>query len=176
MDFTEWLTAWLSRHPLKSPSEAERSRFTDEVMARVRSDVASAAAKSWAHRLADAWPPLAVAAAVMVAVHVRHPAPARLASQLLDGTELLAEVDEPVNGWLLPEDPEQLAGDLEDEDLLVLAETPETTDASWLADTMDVLHQLDEDLPDEGASNEPTDDQWLQELQILDEQDLATRS
>lgn len=144
MDFTRWLTTWLSRHPLKAPSETDRSRFTADVMARVRSDVASRPAAGWIGRFAG-WPqfalPLAAAAAVLFAMNLRHPADTRLA---------VAPV--------------------------VLAEAPEATDDSWITETMDILNQLDEDLPDEGASGEPSDDQWLEELEMLDEQDLAARS
>ena len=180
MEFSRWLTAWLSRHPLQSPSEVDRSRLTAGVMARVRSETAARPASAWAGLLAG-WPrlalPLAAAAAVLVAVRLHHPSDARLAAEVVQGTELLAELDEPVNGWLLPDDVDTLAQDLERADLLVLAEVPQgASDDSWITETMDILNQLDQDAPEDGVSTEPTDDQWLQELEILDEQDLAARS
>ena len=178
MDFSEWLTAWLARHPLKAPADTDRRRFANAVMARVQSE-ASAPTTHWAHRLAAGWPrlvlPLAAAAALLVAVHLRRPAEPKLAA-LVQGTELLAEVGEPVNGWLLPEDADTLAADLEHDDLLVLAEEPQDTDASWISESLQILDQLEEELPEAGASIEPTDDQWLEELESLDQQDLAARS
>jgi hypothetical protein len=180
MNFIEWFTVWFSRHPLKAPSDADRSRFTSEVMARVRSDAASRPAVGWARSLAAGWPRLAVtlaaAAAVLVAVTIRRPADIRLAETLVQDAELLASVGEPVNGWLVPDDVDSLAEDLEHEDLLVLAEAPEDTDASWIAETLEILDRLDEDLPEGGAAGEPTDEQWLEELETLDEHDLAARS
>jgi hypothetical protein len=182
MDFADWLTSWLTRHPLKAPADADRSRFTAEVMASVkaqtqpRRDPASGAA-----RFQSVWARLAVslaaaAAAVLVGLTVFHPSGSgeRLATQLAQESELLASVGEPVHGWAIADDADGLAEDLEREDTLVLAEAPPSDD-SWVADTLQLLDQLDEELPDD-ASSESNEDDWLDELQMLDENELAARS
>ena len=179
MDFAEWFTAWLSRHPLKSPSEADRSRFTADVMARVRTETAVRPAAGWAASFSAGWPRFALplaAAAVLVAVHVRRPAEARLVAEVTQHTEMLAELGEPLES-VLPADAEELAEDLEREDLMVLAEAqPESDDATWIADSMKVLEEIDETLPDEGTAGTGNDEQWLKELETLDQSELASQS
>ena len=181
MDFAEWFTAWLSRHPLKSPLEADRSRFTADVMARVRAETATRPAAGWAVRLSAGWLrlalPLAAAAAVLVAVHVRHPADVRLAVELAQSTDLLAELGEPVESFL-PVDAKELAEDLERNDRIVLAEAPpDSNEASWITDSMKVLEEIDETLSDEGAAGGTGNgEQWLEELEMLDQSELAAQS
>lgn len=182
MDFADWLKTWLARHPLKAPSDADRSRFTAQVMARVRARPTPA---SWAVRLWSPWPRLAVslaaAAVALVVVNALHPAGSntRLAAQLAQESELLAELDEPVNGWAAPDDVEHLAEELEQADAIVLAEAPQSDD-SWVADTLQLLDQLDEELPDDdsaaGDSNTGNEEEWLDELQMMDDSELAARS
>ena len=181
MDFTQWLTAWLSRHPLKSPPDGDRSRFTAEVMARVRSEAGPRPASSWSGLLAAGWPrlafALAAAAAVLVAVNVRRPADGRLVAEMAQGTDLLAELGEPLEN-VLPADAEELAEDLEREDVIVLAEAPPDTDeAAWIADSMKVLDEIDDALPEDGtAGGTGNDDQWLEELEMFDQSELAAQS
>ena len=180
MDFAEWFTAWLSRHPLKSPSEADRGRFTADVMARVRAETAVRPAAGWAiHR--SGWLrfalPLVAAAAALMAVHIRRPADARLATEMVQRADVLVEIGEPLESFL-PADVEELAEDVEREDLIVLAEAPaESDNATWIADSMKVLEEIDETLPDEGAAaGTGKDEQWLEELETLDQSELAAQS
>lgn len=184
MDIADWLKSWLARHPLKAPSDADSSRFTAEVMAQVRADAQPRRAHAaWTVRLLGLWPQaamsLAAAAAVLVGLTVLRPSGfgQQRAAQLAQESELLEAVGEPVNGWAIADDADSLADDLEHEDTLMLAEAPPSDD-SWVADTLQLLDQLDEDLPDEpaaGNSNSNEDD-WLDELQMLDESELAVRS
>ena len=190
MDLTAWLKTWLARHPLKAPSDADSSRFTAQVMARVRAEASSLARvrarpepASWAERLYRPWSrltvSLAAAAVALAVVSALHPArgSSRLTSRLAQESEVLAELDEPVNGVAVPDDVEHLAEELEQADAIVLAEAPQSDD-SWVADTLQLLDQLDEELPDEPASGDATSNEheWLDELQTLDESELAARS
>ena len=90
---------------------------------------------------------------------------------------LLAELDGPMNRLDVPDDVEHLAKTLEQADTIVLAEAPQSDD-SWVAQTLQLLDQLDEELPNEPAAGEATsnDNEWLDELQMLDENELAARS
>ena len=183
MDFADWLTTWLARHPIKAPSEIERGRFTAQVMARVRAEASprrsTLAALQWGF-----WPrlglSLATAAAVLAVVGQIHPAGSsqRLAAQLARESELLAELDEPVNAVVAAsDDVNGLAEELEHEDVLVLAEAPPSDD-TWVANTLQLLDQLDEELPEAPAAGDAAsnDEEWMNELQTLDESELAARS
>ena len=181
MDLADWLKTWLARHPLKAPSDADRARFTAQVMARVRAETRTGRAPvAWTERLLGLWPRLAVslaaAAALLVGLSVLHSTESgpRLADRIIQDSELLTEVDEPVNGWLASDDTESLADELERTDAMVLAEAPQDDD-SWVADTLQLLDRLNEELPDD-AAGESNEDEWLKELQTLDESELAARS
>ena len=183
MDLADWLKIWLARHPLKAPSDDDRARFTAEVMARVRVLRPDGASAAWTDRLRSVWPRMAVslaaAAAVLIGFTLLHRAASgqRLADRLAQESELLAELDGPMNGVDVPDDVEHLAKTLEQADAIVLAEAPQSDD-SWVAQTLQLLDQLDEELPNEPATGEATsnDNEWLDELQMLDENELAARS
>ena len=185
MDFADWLSTRLARHPLKAPSDVERRRFTAQVMARVRAETSPRRAPSASPLLWGFWPrlgvSLAAAAAVLAVVGRLHLAGSnqRLAAQLARESELLAELDEPASAWTsAPDDVDSLAEELEYRDMLVLAEAPPSGD-TWVADTLQLLDQLDEELPDDAATPNDantTEDDWLNELQMLDDSELAARS
>ncbi len=161
MDFTAWLRTWVARHPLKEPMDTSRTAYTTEVMERVKalaptpnlapSQVRNNLVWGWG------WPRLAVglataAAAVFVVFtmdETRHQR--RLARSITDQAEILTALDEDA----LPPD----------EDLLLLAETP-ATDEEWLEQTLQLLEELDEELPADAAS-EDSEAEWLQELEML---------
>ncbi len=183
MDLTDWLKTWLARHPLKAPSDDDRARFTAQVMARVRALRPVRSPAAWTERLLDLWPRMAVslaaAAVVLVGLALLHHAESgqRLADRLAQESELLAELDEPMNGLAVPDDVEHLAETLEQADAIVLAEAPQSDD-SWVAETLQLLDQLDEELPDEPAAGDATsnENEWRDELQMLDESELAAKS
>ena len=177
MSFDDWFKAWLAGHPLKSPTARDPSRFTAQVMARVRAGTQPAQTPA---RLLGLWRglavPLAVAAGLLVAVTLRSPgrSEGRLAARLTDEAELLAELGEPMGGSLSSGDVNALAEELEHQDALVLAEAPPDDD-TWIAQTLQLLDQVDQELPDD-ASTGSSDEQWMQELQTLDDSELAARS
>ena len=55
-----------------------------------------------------------------------------------------------------------------------LAET--ITDEQWIEQTLQVLEQLDEGIPPEDAVEGTSDDEWFEELQILDDLELSAAS
>ena len=182
MDFTAWLKGWLVRHPLKLPEALDRSEYTAQVMVRVRQEAGAAAPASWA-RSWGFWPRLGLAlatsaAGVFVVLHQGQQAGVRLAQQVEQGTALLAAVEEPLAEPLTAEEPDALAEDLELLDTFTLAEAPQS-DEAWIQDTVQLLNQLDEDLPEDADGNDatgPSDEYWMQELQSLDESALAASS
>lgn len=183
MDFTTWLQQWLTRHPLKmqAPDADARARFTESVMQRVRSPQ-PAAAPAWRAALSRLLrPPLAfgVAAAALLAVLVvgrQAPAPAPAASHepSVEARALLvAALNDPTSDILAALDEQALAEEWMAHDTLVLAEAAPTTDEQWLDQTLELLQQFDEDVSSDG---EATDEDWLQDLQLLDEAELSVRS
>jgi len=180
MDFSTWLRTRLARYPLKEPPAFDRTRFVAEVMERVNAlggptPALRPAGRWWA------WPRLALAAAavavaLLVVGRVQSPGPGRpLVEQIADDAQVLAALDELLPlAPVAPDDAEGLAQELAAMDALLLAEAPPSEDA-WFEQTLTLLEQLEEDLP-EGAADDPSGDEWLDELQWLDEHDLAASS
>jgi hypothetical protein len=181
MDFSAWFRTWMARHPLKSPDGVDQARYTDEVMAKVRAahtpSVFRVPARVWLP-----WPRLALAAltaaaGLLVVSGTAHRAQRQLAGAIDRDAQMIAAVDElvPISPAGNGATPEELARELEIQDLLMLAEAaPATDDAQWLDETMQLLEQLDEDLPSD-VSNDASDD-WLDDLKTLDESDLSASS
>ncbi len=144
MNPTSWLQRWLLTHPLKEPTHHDPSRFTGEIMERIRAiqrPQTAPAATPWL-----SWPRTgmvfaSVAAGVLIAV-------------------VLTQRSNPPQATLM------------------LAESP-SSDEEWLQHTMELLELLDEDeslpLEDDELSN-TDDEEWLNELNFLDEHTTETRS
>ncbi|MBI3318977.1 MAG: hypothetical protein HYZ89_00075 [Candidatus Omnitrophica bacterium] len=170
MEFTTWLRTWLRRHPLKELPEADRARFTAEIMAKVRAvgpvsagSPAAVPAQRWAF-----WPRLAVgiataAAGVAVVVGTVTYSTSQLADRTTQDAQRLADVGGPervvVRG---------------DERKILLVEAP-LSDEEWLEHTLQLLDQLDEDVPLDTAGD-GSDEEWLDELQLLDKLELSAPS
>jgi hypothetical protein len=181
MAFLDWLSRWLAHHPIKSPSVSDRAEFTAGVMARVRAAAKPGNARAAsALRLGLPWSRLAVsaalAAAAVAAVGVLQPLrPGSPSAALLQEADMLAELDESAAADLSVDDVESLAEELEHQDAVILAEAPED-DAAWLTQTLQMLDQLDQELPEDATSAPGEEEEWLQELQSLDESELAAPS
>lgn len=152
MDLTTWLRRWLEHHPLKEPQDADRVRYTAEVMARVRLLERPAPARAPAGDWLQGWRPAlvtvtAAAAVVLVAGRVGL-APKPFAR------DPAGQIDRP----------------------LVLAE--DTSDeAQWLDETLRMLDEFDQDAPEDSSGDaNVSDDEWLQEIEMLDEHDLLAGS
>ena len=175
MDFASWWKDWFSRHPLKSPSATDRPEYTAHVMARVRLAAHPApAVRSWALRPRWALALATAAAGLLIVFHAVPRTNGQLARGVAQETELLAAVGEPLLEPPALGDVDALAEELELVDTFVLAEAP-PDDEAWIQDTVQLLNQLDEELPEDGAAG-PSDEEWMQELQTLDESDLAASS
>jgi hypothetical protein len=153
MEFLTWLRSWLTRHPLKEPAETERASYTVEVMTRVRalgspSVVTPATVPvrrwSWWPRMAMA---MATAAGLVFAVSTVHQTRRRLAQQ-----------------------PQGAAAS---HPSAVLAESP-VSDEEWIEQTLQLLEELEEETAPETAGDGSNDEEWLDELQWLDESELST--
>jgi hypothetical protein len=162
MDLTRWLTTWLSRHPLKEPTAVDRAQDTAEVMQRVRA-LADPTPEPAAPRGAWLWVRFGLVAAGVAAVldivGVVQPRRAQLAAV---GESVEFERTPPTEA-------PQTARPLE------LAESL-PTDETWVDQTLELLDQLDESAPEDDNGSVSTDEDWLKELELLDETDLASRS
>ena len=157
MDGASWFRRWLSRHPLKEPSDLDRAQYTTEVMDRIRAleqpvaVSAPAAARRRMLWLRPALVAMTAAAAVAVVLLVRRSDQSQLTVvQGLDDSQ--------------PETARALR----------LAESP-SEDEQWLEETLRLLEEFDEELP-EDVFEDWSDDDWLDELQMLDEYELYASS
>jgi len=179
MDVEAWFRRWLSRHPLKMPTTAEQKRYTAEVMARVKA-LEQPTQRPVVLRSRWVWPRLALVAstAALIALVVgrveRTPERPQVAQQLEHDIQLFAALDETIELESAGDDVEQLAQELESYDTLLLAQAGED-DAGWLEQTLELLDELDEALP-EDATGDSSDEDWLRELEFLDDSDLAASS
>ena len=167
-DFLFWLKGWMARHPLNTPPESLQTSYIEEVMARVRA--ISARSLGWQWVLVPR-PVLAVStalAAVLVVVLLANRAPNQLAQRVEHDGQLLSEL-----GAL-----EELStDDLEDEaqmvDQLMLADAESAgDDEAWIEQTLELLGDLDEG-PDMG-SGDTAPEEWLDDLEWLDESEFAS--
>ena len=181
MDLATWFRRWFSTHPLKEPAAHERSAYTADVMVKVKA-FGRPVPSSAPIRVLFPWPRLALAMATaavgvaVVVVTVRSQT-SHLAQQITNDAEVLAELNEPGSGPAPDGDAEALTDDLETMDTILLAESL-PSDAQWTDQTLQLLDEADDD-PSEGLFSDPSDaseDEWLQELQQLDESDLTASS
>lgn len=145
MDLATWLKSWLRRHPLKEPEAEPRSRYTAEVMARVRPHTNAPVGVGIRRWLP--WPGRAVLAFASVAA----------------GIAVAVAVSQAV----------RLPGLVPRPSAAVLAESPADEDQAWLEETLELLDELEEELPEDAA---PDDESWLEELEMLEDAELAARS
>jgi len=188
MDFVTWLRTWLARHPLKAPEETDHTRFTQDVMARITASAPTPSASMSLSRirLMLGWPRLALIAAtaavgVLIFIGTAHRTQVQLAGAIDRDAQVMTAFDElvptaPAGNRTTPED---VARELQMTDLLVLAESTPSDD-QWLDQTLQVLQQLDEDVPADvtgtGGSASESPENWLNELQQIDETELAANS
>ena len=170
MDFATWFRRWLARHPLKEPGEHDPGRFTAEVMARVR-EVAPAPVRArppaWFQQVWGRWALAAVAAAVLAVVVLRVvPRPEAQVAR-----ETPVQTVQPLAS--LPKSPGSGAPGT----LTLAASEKVEDDASWLEGTVELLEALEED-PEDGTAASPqgSDEEWLQEIESIDDAELAAAS
>lgn len=170
---------WLAKRSVKLPAEHDHKQFTETVMARVTSEAAPHPLRQrswWSYHL-PAQLGLAVAsAAVMVLIVGRaERAPdSRLARNVEREIQLLAALNEPAA--LEPEGlyEDGLAEETRDLDTFALVEA-QSADDQWVDQTLQLLDQLDQDPPQDESSS-PTNDDWIKELDQMDEHDLNSTS
>ncbi len=185
MDFSTWLKEWLSGHPVKMP-ELDSHAYTDQVMARIRQgQEEQKPSLVWSMlfpRLA-----LAAVAASVVAVMLisRQPNTARLMSRANAGADAaevfgqfsaLAALDE--NDWeeFSEDDVAALLETSDEMELLMFAEdVGASSDQQWLEQTLTLLEQFDEEAVEADSGDSDAEDEWLQELEMLDTVDLTAK-
>jgi len=166
-DFLARLNAWLTRHPLKTPSESFRASYVEEVMARIRTTPRPSPVL-WFPRSRLALALGTAFAGVLAFAVLMNRAPSQMARQVEQDWQVLATVGE------LPELP---LGDLTEEmqaiDQMMLAQAePALDEEAWIDETLELLNDLDEE--PEVSSDEEVLEEWLRELEVLDEEELAS--
>lgn len=146
MDFASWLQSWLTRHPLKAPRAIDRADYTADVMARLKAEAPVPVRAPW-----WPWPRLALAMATAAAG-------ALVALTIFRWVQL----------------PATLVDDAAQEAQVLAESSPAESNERWVEETMQLLDQLDEDVSSDSDRNAEED--WLEELQLLDETDLAASS
>ena len=152
MDIGRWLTAWLRCHPLRDPSGVNPDRFTAEVMERVKAHRQLAPVASGIPWLS--WPRpafSALAAGVGLVVVLVLLTMGRRTSRLSE--------DKPPQDFPTP---------------WQMAESAPTSDEQWIDETLQLLDQVDDAA--ETDVEEPSDEEWLEQLELLDGSELATNS
>ncbi len=162
MIFVERCRAWLLAHPLKPPAEHDAACYTIEVMQRVRAlhqpATRPAAILHWL-----SWPQLSFAAAVatmavvlVTMVSLRHRT-FQLARAVVQDARVIEALDEsPLEPSTQEQDPELLAREAAFVDALQLAEVQpgaSSSDEQWLEETVQLLEQLDEDVPPDSSGS-----------------------
>lgn len=143
------LFSWLSRHPLKGPADMNRAQYTAEVMAKIKAAESPVPALTPV-RFWLPWPRLAMTLATVAA-----------------GVLIMMSVTHQA--------PRQLAQPPEPVASVVLAESQASED-QWLDETLQLLDELDEDTSSSDSAGDGSEEEWLQELELLDETDLASSS
>lgn len=175
-DFLSWLTAWVTRHPLRNPPASAQASYAAEVMARISRSALRAPAAAWWWR-----PRLVLAmggavAAVLIGLVMRDTPAQRLARHLDEELQQLARLDRQAAEALetaVVLSPEGLEHELRAMDRMMLAEADEVVDdEAWLDETLKLLDELDE--APEAASDDEASGDVIQELEWLDQQDLAS--
>ena len=167
--FASWLTQWLSRHPIKSPSDVDRAVYTQEVMTRLGEASRTSAAMEWhpAWRLAFG----GALAAFLLVLAIGHRAP-QLARQEPAGEA--AQLAQVLRG--AGEDPSDTVAELDIDDAETLAEDAITTDRLMLAEApeesmwqeLEALNQLEQD-PSDGTADTLDEGSDADTNELLDE-------
>ena len=180
MDLMTWLRTLLARHPLKEPMAHDPARYTAQVMERVKAigqpALAPGSARPWFFFVPRVGLVLAtVAAALALMIGLRHSSDARMTQQALQDSSVLAQLDGANGDSVSTNDVDALADDLEHLDTMVLAQS-EPSDDQWIQRNLQLLDQLGEAPSDDPAGGASSDEDWLRELQQLDEGELSTPS
>jgi hypothetical protein len=148
MDPVERFLAWWSKRPTPLPRQHDRAQFTEQVMARVRALEPPSPGTAPARHPWRLWPRLALGAAC-----------AALLAVVVTGR---------VRSTVSP--PEVAQRPAEN---LVLAQAADADVENWIHETLQLLEELEEEIPDEGSAGSGSDEQWLRELEWLDEGELS---
>lgn len=179
MEFADWFKKWFARHPLKEPPRVERARYTAEVMAQVRSlspspvhqeEPRAAVFTLWWPRLALGGLSVALMAALVVFAAASY-TQSRLAKEVTQEAQVLAALNEPVISTA--SEAEEIVQEIQATDTIVLAEATQSDD-QWLEETFQLLDQLDESKSHD--ANESSDEDWLGDLQMLDDHEVTSSS
>jgi hypothetical protein len=142
---------------MKEPTAVNRSRYTAEVMTRIKRLGSAPTPAPIAVRLP--WVRFAFAAAtatslLFIVTALRQPAPPQLAQDI-----------------------DELSSELEELDTIMLAESLSSAEEeAWMEQTLQLLEELDEEVPEDSGIGPSDDDDWLEELELFDESELATSS
>jgi hypothetical protein len=144
MDVLRSLQEWLARRSLKDLSDADRASYTEQVMAKVRALEPARQTVPTRPSVGWGWQPQWVLGL----------------SAALVAVAVLVITRQPAERFAPPA-PNHAR----------MAENG-TDDAAWLEETLQLLEELNEE-PGDTAGDGMDEEEWLKELELLDESDLA---
>ena len=196
--FLMWLRTWLAQHPVRRPAQGDDPAYARQVLTRIgrtqpeRPSVLAGLADALYTRLSPARLSLAaggvLAAALFLVTTARQPQmpsqpqPAVVAAQITRDATVIAQAadaaDDPLADVL---NSHAIEPDLRMIDqYMMLAESGSSAtsdDEAWITQTLQLLNEFNEDTDADTNSNDSASvDQWLQELQLLDESELKATS
>ena len=177
--FAGWFRSWLSRHPLKGLLAVDRAHYTAEVMARVKGLPRPVVAAKQVPRFR--WwsiPRLALAAPVFAAgltlvVVIGRGAHQRLAKDVAHQAQVLASLEGPGFDQVGSHPFDVGADEVEAIDTLTIAAESVSDEEAWIHTTLQLLEQFEEAEPILHHPDVETDEEWLHELERLDQVDLS---
>ena len=162
-NWNDWLREWLQRHPIQDPPAHLQHNYVQEVLAKIQASENPSRAVAWRPRLQLGWRfalggTLAAALAVTIAL-VRPPR--YPAQQIEQDAQILLEV-----GGVTFYNDADLEEEAQVQDRIVLAEAEEE-------ETLRLREELEEAGANPAEGEASSDEEWLRELQSLDEEEIA---
>lgn len=151
MDFATWFKRWVAQHPLNVPPAERPDDYAADVMRRVRGLHEPSPARRVRYPVWHGWVTLtaglATAAVGLILVLTLTP----------QSRIQLTRAITPAPGGLMR-----------------LADS--STEDSWMDQTLQLLDELNEELPADNADEGTSNDDWLKELDTLEQHDQASPS
>ncbi len=162
------------------PNKYDAAQYTMQVMAKVRA-IGQAGERvvsrwSWVNlsRLGLATAAVAVGFLIVLTRGPREDA-GRLAESIFHEAQVVEQLDETAQMVSAANDVDALTQEMQLLDTMMLAEAP-PSDEQWIEQTIQLLDSVDDGTSAEQSAEPASEDEWLNELQMLDELEPAARS
>ena len=193
--FLMWLRTWLTQHPVRPPAQGDDPAYARQVLTRIgrmqpeRPSLTAGLADALHALLSPARLSLAaggvLAAALFLVTTARQPQmpsqpqPAVVAAQITRDATVIAQAadaaDDPLADVLNSHAIEPDLRMIDQYMMLAEAGSVSADDEAWITQTLQLLNAVNEDT-DADTNDNASVDQWLKELQSLDESELKATS